>query len=84
MKNTLFSIVMDERTTLQANLNRIQEICDQLLAIGRKMEKEDIVVITLRSLPKSYEHFIETLNIMSFGVDLKFTDLCTQLLQQDR
>ena len=75
---------MDERTALQAHLNRIQEIRDQLLAIGRKMEEEDIVVITLRSLPKSYEHFIETLNITSTGVDLKFTDLCTLLLQQDR
>ena len=84
MKNTLFSIVMDERTTLQAHLNWIQEIRDQLLAIGRKMEEEDIVVITLRSLPKSYEHFIETLNITSTGVDLKFTDLCTLLLQQDQ
>ena len=48
------------------------------------MEEEDIVVITLKSLPKSYEHFIETLNITSSGVDLKFTDLCTLLLQQDR
>ncbi len=84
LKNTLFSIVMDERTSLQAHLNRIQEIRDQLLAIGRKMEEEDIVVITLRSLPNSYEHFIETLNITSTGVDLKFTDLCTLLLQQDR
>ena len=83
LKNTLFSIVMDKRTSLQAHLNWIQEIRDQL-AIGRKMEEKDIVVITLRSLPKSYEHFIETLNITSSGVDLKFTDLCTLLLQQDR
>lgn len=75
---------MDEHTSLQAHLNRIQEIRDQLLAISRKMEEEDIVVITLWSLPKSYEHFIETLNITSSGVDLKFTDLYTLLLQQDR
>ena len=48
------------------------------------MEEEDIVVITLRSLPKFYEHFIETLNIISTSVDMKFTNLCTLLLQQDR
>ena len=79
LKNTLFSIFMDERTSLQDHLNRIQEICDQLLAIGCKMEEEDIVVTTLKSLPKSYEHFIETLNITSAGVDLKFTNLCAHL-----
>ncbi|WP_425268110.1 hypothetical protein [Enterobacter hormaechei] len=45
-------------------------MCDQLLAIGCKMEEEDIVVVTLWSLPKFYAHFIETLNITSSGVDL--------------
>ena len=52
LKNSLFSIIMDERTSLQAHLNRIQEIYDQLLPIGHKMEEEDIVIITLWSLPK--------------------------------
>ena len=71
LKNTLFSIIMDERTLLQAHLNRIQEIHDQLLVTSRKMEEEDIVLITLHNLPKFYEHFIKTLNIMSSDVDLK-------------
>jgi len=52
--------------------------------IGQKVEEEDMVVITLKSLPRAYEHFIETLNITSTNVDLKFEDLCTKLLQQDR
>lgn len=43
-----------------------------------------MVVITLKSLPKSYEHFIKTLNVTTANVDLKFSDLCTILLQQDR
>lgn len=34
-----------------------------------------MVVITLKSLPKSYEHFIEMLNITSTNVDLKFPEL---------
>lgn len=74
-----FSIVMDERNSLQDHLNRIKNIRDQLEAIGWNME-EDMVVITLKSLPKSYKHFVETLNITSIGVDLKFADLCTKLL----
>ena len=75
---------MEEPKLIQEHLYKIQDIHDQLLAIGRKMEEEDIVVITLESLPKSYKHFIETLNNTSSGVDLKFTDLCTLLHQQDR
>ena len=82
LKNQLFSIMMDEHMSLQEHLNKIKDIRDQLEAIGRTMEEEDMVVITLKSLPKSYEHFIETLNITN--VDLKFSDLCTKLLQKDR
>lgn len=48
------------------------------------MEEEDMVVIMLKSLLGSYEHLIETLNITSTNVDLKFDDLCNKLLQQDR
>ena len=46
--------------------------------------EEDMVVIILKSLPTSLEHFIETLNISSIDVDLKFEDLSTNSLQQDR
>ena len=81
LKNQLFSIMMDERMSLQEHLTKIKDIRDQLEAIGRKMEEEDMVVITLKSLPSSYEHFIETLNITSTNVDLKFPELCTKLLQ---
>lgn len=75
---------MDERKSLQEHLNRIKDIREQLEAIGRNMEEEDMVVITLKSFPKTYGHFVETLNITSTSVDLKFADLCTKLLQQDR
>eukprot|EP00253_Pinus_taeda_P005669 PITA_05669 len=84
LKNQLFSIMMDEHVPLQEHLNKIKDIRDQLEAIGRTMEEEDLVVITLKSLPQSYEHFIETLNITATNVDLKFPDLCTKLMQQDR
>eukprot|EP00253_Pinus_taeda_P004299 PITA_04299 len=84
LKNQLFSIMMDEHISLQEHLNKIKDIRDQLEAIGRTMEEEDLVVITLKSLPPSYEHFIETLNITATNVDLKFPDLCTKLMQQDR
>jgi hypothetical protein len=48
------------------------------------MEEEDMVVITLKILPRAYKHFIETLNITTTNVDLKFDELCNTLLQQHR
>ena len=50
LKNQLFSIMMDERMSLE-HLTKIKDIRNQLEAIGRKMEEEDMVVITLKSLP---------------------------------
>jgi hypothetical protein len=41
-------------------------------------------VITLKSLPNSFEHFIKTLNFTSTDVNLKFGNLSTKLLQQDK
>lgn len=54
----MFSIMMDEMMSLQEHLTKIKEIHDQLEAVGRKMEEEDMVVITLKSLPRSYEHLL--------------------------
>ncbi len=51
--------------------------------IGRKMEEQNMVVVTLKSIPRAYEHFIETLNITATDVDLKFGELCIKLLQHD-
>jgi len=39
------------------------------------MEEDDMVVITLKVLPRAYEHFIETLNITTTNVDTKFDEL---------
>lgn len=84
LKNMIPLIVMNETTSLQEHFLKIKDIEDQLFAIGWKMEKEDMVVITLKSLPWDYENFIETLNITSTNVDLKFKELYDKLLQQDK
>jgi hypothetical protein len=44
------------------------------------MEEEDMVVIALESLPDAYENFIETMNITTMNVDLKFEEMCNKLL----
>jgi hypothetical protein len=81
LNNMLFSIKMSEGASLQHHLLKIKDIREQLEAIGQKMEKEDMVVITLNNLPRSYEHFIETLNIIATDVDLNFGELSNKLLQ---
>jgi len=43
-----------------------------------------MVVITLKSLPIAFEHFIETFNITTAYKDLKFEGLSTKLLQQNK
>lgn len=80
----MFSIMMDEKMSLQNHLMKIKDIRDQLEAIGHKMEDEDMVLIMLKILPRSYDHFIEPLNITSTNVDLKFDELCNKLLQQHK
>jgi hypothetical protein len=80
LKNMLFLIKMSEVASLQEHLLKIKDILEQLEAIGRKMAEEDMVVITLNSLPRFYEHFIETLNITAIDVDLKFGELSNNLL----
>lgn len=80
LKNMLFSIMIDDKMSLQDHLKKIKDICDQLEAIGCKMEEEDMVVIMLKSLPQSYQNFIKTVNSMSANVDLKFDELCNKLL----
>jgi hypothetical protein len=46
--------------------------------------EEDMLVVTLKILPHAYDKFIETLNIVTTDVDLKFGELCNNILQQDR
>jgi hypothetical protein len=72
---------MSDGASLQKHLLKIKDIQEQLKAIDQKMEEEDMVVTTLKILPHVYEHFIETLNIISMDVDLNFGDLCNNILQ---
>jgi hypothetical protein len=49
--------------SLQDHSLKINDLREQLNAIGWKMEEENMVVITLKSLLASFECFIETLKI---------------------
>jgi hypothetical protein len=51
---------------------KITEIRDQLNAVDQKIEEENMAIIKLKSLPPSYENFVETSTITSGFVDLTF------------
>lgn len=80
----MFSIMMDDSASLQEHLLKIEDIKERLEPIGRTMEEEDMVVITLKILPHAYDHFIEALNITSTNVDMTIDKLWEKILQQDR
>ena len=71
MKNMLFSVMMSEGASLQEHLLKIKDVWEQLETTGQKMEEKDMVVITLKRLPRAYEHFIETLNIQMLTSSLE-------------
>ena len=67
----------------QDHFLKIKDITYQLNAIDRKVEVEDLITITLKDLPPSFEKFIEMLNITS-NDELTFYQLNNKLLQKDR
>jgi hypothetical protein len=46
---------------------KLKVIQDQLLAIGREVIKEDLLLIILKSLPPSFEYFVEMLHVTSMS-----------------
>ena len=84
MKNMLFLIKIYDSASLQEKLLNIKDIWEQLTTIGRMMGEEYLVVITMKILLCAYDHFIETLNIISMDFDMNFDELCNKILQQDR
>jgi len=52
LKN-MFSMMMDEHASIYEHLLKIKYIREQLKASGWEMEEEDMVVITMKSLPRA-------------------------------
>uniref|UniRef100_A0A803PQD5 Uncharacterized protein n=1 Tax=Cannabis sativa TaxID=3483 RepID=A0A803PQD5_CANSA len=61
LKKKLYAMKMDESKELRSHLDEFNKIVLDLNNIGFKIEEEDQAIILLISLPKIYEHFVETI-----------------------
>ncbi|MFI5423083.1 MAG: retrotransposon gag domain-containing protein [Nitrososphaerales archaeon] len=65
LRRKLFNIKFNENETMQAHINKIRELADQLEAIGDPVKDRDLAIITLCTLPEGYNPLIISLEARS-------------------
>lgn len=83
LKERLYTIRMQEGTSIQSHLDEFNSILIDLENLEVKLEDEDKAVLLVVSLPKSYKHFKE---IMLYGNHeiLDFDDVKSNLLSKEK
>uniref|UniRef100_A0A803PVB6 Integrase catalytic domain-containing protein n=1 Tax=Cannabis sativa TaxID=3483 RepID=A0A803PVB6_CANSA len=61
LKKKLYTLKMEDSKELRKHLGEFNQIILDLSNIGVKIEDEDQGILLLSSLPKSYEHFVDTI-----------------------
>ncbi|XP_073136937.1 uncharacterized protein [Henckelia pumila] len=61
LKKSLYSIHMEDVKDLRKHVDDFNKIILELKNIEIKIEEEDQVILLLSSLPKPYEHFVDTM-----------------------
>ncbi|KAM6542471.1 hypothetical protein CsatB_006918 [Cannabis sativa] len=61
LKKRLYTLKMDETRELRRHLDDFNKIILDLNNLGVKIDDEDQAIILLSSLPKMYEHFVDTI-----------------------
>ncbi|KAL6513040.1 E3 ubiquitin-protein ligase upl4 [Orobanche minor] len=82
LKKQLYTLHMDENKELRKHLDDFNKIILDLTVVGVKVEDEDQAIILLSSLPKVYEHFVDT---MLYGKEtLSMTEVKSALNSKDQ
>ena len=61
IKKKLYTLHMEEGKDLRKHLGEFNKVMLDLTNIGAKIDEEDPAIILLSSLPKLYEHFVDTM-----------------------
>ena len=61
LKKKLYTLQMDDTKEMRKHLDDFNKIILDLNGIGVKIEEEDQTILLLSSLPKEYEHFVDTM-----------------------
>lgn len=62
LRKKILSIKMEENESVSSFLSRIKEVKDKLSDIGRTVENDDLVTITMNGMTDDYQMFITGLN----------------------
>ena len=77
LKKRLYNLWMQEGGDVLGHIQKFDQVCNELLNIGVKMEEEDKLLLLLCSLPPSYDLLVTTL---LYGKEtLKYEDIVTVL-----
>ena len=61
LKNQLYRLRMNKKTTVLEHLNFFNKVINELLAVDVEIDEEDMAMILLSSLPQSYDHIVTTM-----------------------
>lgn len=71
LKQRLFTLRMNEGTTLKDHLDRLNSILLDLRNIDEKVNDEDTALLLLISLPSSYENFVQPFIVNNDSISLE-------------
>jgi hypothetical protein len=81
LKNKLQTLRMSEEESTSTYLNKVQDIINQLAAIGEHIPEDQLVLQILASLPESWENM--TRNLACRAATPSFADLSTLMMQEE-
>jgi len=69
LSNELVALKMIKSDSVPSHITKMQELKDQLQAIGYNVEEKNLVTRLLSSLPKSYSNFVTSLSVSSRDIN---------------
>jgi hypothetical protein len=81
LRRKFLTVKMEEGDGMQAHINKVKTMAQQLTAIGAPVADEDIIVTLLYSLPENYESLIVALESRADALTLEF--ITARLLHEE-